>query len=93
MIVVRSEREARDLSIQRQQVQKDRERRTVKKLTLEELYSQIQQGDLKELRLVIVAGIGIREESGTYNSVLIFDQSGKLAGRYRKTHNAGRHAR
>ena len=51
-------------------------------------------GDLtKELRLVIVAGVGLREESGTYNSALIFDQSGKLVGRYRKTHNAGRYAR
>ena len=47
----------------------------------------------KELRLVIVAGIGIKEESGTYNSTLIFDQSGKLAGKYRKTHNAGRYAK
>ncbi len=46
----------------------------------------------KELRLVIVAGIGLKEQSGTYNSVLIFDQSGKLAGKYRKTHNAGKYA-
>jgi len=47
----------------------------------------------KELNLVIVAGIGIKEESGTYNSALIFDQSGKLTGKYRKTHNAGKYAK
>ena len=47
----------------------------------------------KELSLVIVAGIGIKEESGTYNSALIFDQSGKLTGKYRKTYNHGKYVK
>ncbi|UCG53138.1 MAG: translation initiation factor IF-2 [Candidatus Latescibacterota bacterium] len=53
LTVVRGEREARELSMRRQQAHKERERRTTKKLTLEELYSQIEQGGLKELRLII----------------------------------------
>jgi translation initiation factor IF-2 len=53
LVVVRGEREARELSLRRQQKLKDRERTTTKKLTLEELYLQIQSGDLKELRLLV----------------------------------------
>ena len=45
-----------------------------------------------ELRITIVAGIAIKEECKTYNSALIFDPSGNLIGRYRKTHNAGKYA-
>jgi len=53
LVVVRGEREARDLSVARQQKLKDRERTTTRKLTLEELYAQIQSGELKELRLLV----------------------------------------
>jgi hypothetical protein len=50
-------------------------------------------GDLaRELDIVIVAGVGIREASRTYNSALIFDRSGRLTGIYRKTHNRNRYA-
>jgi len=52
-VVVSNEKEARDLSLRRQEAAKERERRTTKKLTLEELYSQIEQGGVKELRLII----------------------------------------
>ena len=55
LTVVESEREARDLSMRRQHIRKEKERRTTKKLTLEELYSQIELGSLKELRLIIKA--------------------------------------
>ena len=53
-VVVKSEREARDLSVTRQEKLKNRERNASgQKLTLEELYSQIQSGELKELRLLV----------------------------------------
>ncbi len=52
-IVVESERNAREISFKRQEAQKDRERQVPRKLTLEELYSQIQEGELKELNLLI----------------------------------------
>ena len=51
-------------------------------------------GDLaRELKIVIVAGIAVREETGTYNSALVFDSDGSSLGKYRKTHNAGQYAR
>ncbi|MDH3215218.1 MAG: translation initiation factor IF-2 [Candidatus Krumholzibacteria bacterium] len=53
LVVVREEREARELSVRRQQAQKSRDRTTAKKLTLDELYAQIQSGELKELRLLV----------------------------------------
>jgi translation initiation factor IF-2 len=53
LVVVRDERDARELSMARQQKMKDRDRVSVKKLTLEELYSQIQSGKVKELRLIV----------------------------------------
>jgi translation initiation factor IF-2 len=53
LVVVRGEREARELSVQRQQSRKDRDRRATPKMTLEELYTQIQQGEVKELNLVV----------------------------------------
>ncbi len=53
LTAVRGEREARDIATRRQQLQKDRDHRTTKKVTLEDLYDQIQDGDLKELRLII----------------------------------------
>ena len=46
----------------------------------------------EELNIVIVAGIAVREDDGTYNSALIFGSAGELHGTYRKTHNAGKYA-
>ena len=54
LVVVKNEREARDLSVARQEKQKKRDQSAPdRKLTLEELYSQIQAGELKELKLVL----------------------------------------
>lgn len=55
LMVVKGEREARDVSERRQLFQKERDRSSEKKMTLEELFSQIQQGEVKELRLVVKA--------------------------------------
>jgi translation initiation factor IF-2 len=51
--VVRDEREARETSVEKQLLQRNKDLRSAKKLTLEELYSQIQQGVLKELKLIV----------------------------------------
>jgi translation initiation factor IF-2 len=51
--VVEAERGAREISFKRQEAQKDRERQVPKKLTLEQLYSQIQEGEIKEMNLLI----------------------------------------
>lgn len=53
LMVVADEREARDMSVRRQMVAKERERRATKKLTLEELYTQFEHGAVKELRLIV----------------------------------------
>ncbi len=53
--VVLGEREAKEISMKRQGAHRDRELTPPRKLTLEELYSQIQEGSLKELKLVIKA--------------------------------------
>lgn len=51
-------------------------------------------GDLaEELHIAIVAGVAIREGDDTFNSTLLFSNTGKLIGIYRKTHNAGKYAR
>lgn len=53
LMVVADEKEARDLSIRRQLVARERERRATKKLTLDELYDQFERGAVKELRLIV----------------------------------------
>ena len=55
LTVVTEEKEARDLSMRRQMAAKERERRALKKLTLEDLYTQIAQGAVKELKLIVKA--------------------------------------
>ncbi len=47
----------------------------------------------RELNVVIVAGVALKEGTKTFNSALIFELDGNLAGTYRKTHNAGKYAR
>lgn len=47
----------------------------------------------EELHIAIAAGVAIREGEDTFNSTLLFDNTGKLIGIYRKTHNAGKYAR
>ncbi len=53
LTVVAEEKDAREMSLRRQLAAKERERRAAKKLTLEELYTQIGQGTVKELRLIV----------------------------------------
>ncbi len=47
----------------------------------------------RELEIVIVAGIGLKQDDDCANSALIFDAGGSLVGTYRKTHNRGKEAR
>ncbi len=54
-IGVKDEREAREVASKRQQAIRTRELQPTKALTLEDLYAQIQEGDVKELALVIKA--------------------------------------
>jgi translation initiation factor IF-2 len=52
-IGVKDEREAREVASKRQQAIRTRELQPTKALTLEDLYAQIQEGEVKELSLVI----------------------------------------
>jgi translation initiation factor IF-2 len=52
-IAVKSEREAREISMKRQDASKSREMQPAKPLTLEDLYAQIQQGEVKELGIIV----------------------------------------
>jgi translation initiation factor IF-2 len=54
-IGVKDEREAREVATKRQEVIRTRELQPTKALTLEDLYAQIQVGELKELNVVIKA--------------------------------------
>jgi len=53
LIVMDDERSVRDISVKRQAARKDKDRQAPKKLTLEELYNQIQKGELKELNILV----------------------------------------
>ncbi len=48
-----NEREARELSLKRQQLKREQEIRYQRHMTLDQLYSRIQQGELHELKLII----------------------------------------
>ena len=52
-IAVKNEKEAREVSAKRQDALKYREMQPAKPLTLEDLYAQIQQGDVKELGIIV----------------------------------------
>ncbi len=54
-IAVRDEREAREVAVKRQEVSRNRDLQPAKALTLEDLYSQIQEGEVKELNILIKA--------------------------------------
>ncbi|MBU2221042.1 MAG: translation initiation factor IF-2, partial [Candidatus Omnitrophica bacterium] len=53
--VIEDEKTAKNLSLQRQEQERDQQIISIKRMGLEDLYSQIQQGKLKELNLVIKA--------------------------------------
>jgi len=52
-VVVGGEREARDVSTKRQQLKREQDQRQVKLITLDEIASQISQGGVKELPLIV----------------------------------------
>ncbi len=54
-IQVEEEKTAKDIASKRQQIKREKERRTEPKITLEDLYEQIQSGTIKELPLIIKA--------------------------------------
>jgi len=57
LMVVEDDREARDIAARRQQYERAREAKAATRVTLEELYKQIQQGELKELKLILKADV------------------------------------
>ena len=52
-IIVDSEREAREISIKRQQLKREQDHRQVKRITLDEIASQISIGGIKELPIIV----------------------------------------
>ncbi len=54
-IEVEDERTAREIAGKRQQLKREKERRVATRITLEDLYRQIQEGRIKELNLIIRA--------------------------------------
>lgn len=66
-IVMEDERSVRDISVKRQAARKDKDRQTPKKLTLEELYNQIHEGNLKELNILVKADTNGSVEALTDN--------------------------
>ena len=53
--VIEEEKTAKELALKRQESERDRQIQPVKRLGLEDLYSQIKEGKLKELKLIIKA--------------------------------------
>lgn len=53
LIVLDTEREAREVAIKRQQLKREQDQRQIKLITLDEIASQISQGGYKELPLVV----------------------------------------
>ena len=54
-IEVEDERTAREIAAKRQQLKREKDRRVTTRITLEDLYRQIQEGKIKELNLIIRA--------------------------------------
>lgn len=52
-IQVDDERTAKEIATKRQQFNRERERRTVQRITLEDLYRQIQEGSVKKLNIIL----------------------------------------
>lgn len=52
-VVVESEREAREVSIKRQQLKREQNHRQVRLITLDEIASQISRGGIKELPIIV----------------------------------------
>ena len=54
-VQVEDDRTAREISFKRQQYQREKDRRIVTRITLDDLYKQIKEGVVKELNLIIKA--------------------------------------
>ncbi|MCK4237126.1 MAG: translation initiation factor IF-2 [Candidatus Krumholzibacteria bacterium] len=54
-IQVESERTAKEISIKRQQFQREKNRRAAQRITLDDLYKQIKEGIIKELNIIVRA--------------------------------------
>ncbi len=52
-IVAKDDNQARQISIRLQQIQRDRDLNRARNITLEDLHAQIQEGAIKELRLIV----------------------------------------
>ncbi len=52
-VVVKSEREAREVAIKRQQLKREQDNRQVKLITLDEIAQQISTGEVKELPIIV----------------------------------------
>ena len=55
--VIANDKEARDLALLRQEKEKLLQQKTIKRISLEDLHNQIQEGKLKELKLIIKADV------------------------------------
>jgi len=55
LVQVEDDRTAREISAKRQQYQREKDRRVVQRITLDDLYKQIKEGAVKELNLIIKA--------------------------------------
>ncbi len=55
--VIEDEKQAKELALMRQEKERLRDIKTIKKISLEDLYSQIKEGKLKELKIVIKADV------------------------------------
>ena len=55
--VVEDEKKARELALKRQEKEKQQQLRAVKRISLQDLYSQIKEGRLKELKLILKADV------------------------------------
>ncbi len=54
-IQVEDERTAKEIASKRQQFNREKERRTTQRITLDDLYRQIQEGSVKELNIIVKA--------------------------------------
>jgi len=53
LLVMASEREAKDISLKRQQIKREQEFRKARHITLDQISKQIKEGAVKELRLIV----------------------------------------
>jgi translation initiation factor IF-2 len=53
LVVMESEREAKEISLKRQQIKREHEFRKTKHITLDQISKQIKEGGVKELRIIV----------------------------------------